>query len=826
MKFIDMIAGGLFGDTPWTANEYDAFAGDNVSELFPWRLHDAESGLFLNESSIGFIFEATTVTSDSDVASNLHSVLAANVPAGVTIQVMSWSSPNISQQLMNWSRVRGDKSDVVDAISEQRCAMFQDHRFGDLTAPIKNTPHNKRVFIAAWVEANGSLQQKEDLLTFRDALRGCWSSGREFADLGPAAFLSLISEISHASGWTDDEGEGVYSEQVPLNYQLPGLSLGVHPEGLQLGGTPSMGVTVSAVANYPQEWAFSLGSLLNGMPEKVSERPGGPVLMSFVMRPVPPEKAEGQLVAKRSQLEYLKSNQTFGRFVPDLGGKDEEFASLASELAAGEVLFETCFLVCSYGRGGVTESRNAASEMQKIFRRPGLRFVADRFLQLPLFLCALPFFAGRKEFDSLKKSQRMRLLKGKAVSELAPIHGEWTGNSPDHGILLTGRLGQIFCWDNFTSTGNYNVAVIGKSGAGKSVLMQELVCSIFSSGGHVLVIDDGYSFENSCKIFDGKHIAFNDDVDPPRLNPISLLDPIAMKQDGYRADAIELLTRIVATMAELSSEHTGRVANVEEDFFGDAIARVWDEKGRAGEITDVRDVLMEQSKDEPRLIDVIRKLGKFCRGGQYGGYFSGPSNLTLGKGLTVVELSDVKSMPGLQDVVLQLVMFLGTELMFKTPKDTRVAIVIDEAWDLLQAHGTAAFIEGVVRRARKYTGALITGTQSVGDYLDLPSSKVCWENSDVTIYLAQKPDTIDRLPFEDPGIAQHLKTLTQVPGMFAELAIKSPEGWAFARLMLDPFSLAALSSKGSTRRAIEQQMQAGLSLVEAVQYLVDTKQVA
>jgi len=76
-------------------------------------------------------------------------------------------------------------------------------------------------------------------------------------------------------------------------------------------------------------------------------------------------------------------------------------------------------------------------------------------------------------------------------------------------MLLLGRQGQVCDWNNFRSNGNYNVSVVGKSGAGKSVFMQELVTSIYSTGGMVVVIDDGYSFKTTVEILEGKFVGFD-----------------------------------------------------------------------------------------------------------------------------------------------------------------------------------------------------------------------------------------------------------------------------------------------------------------------------
>ena len=217
-------------------------------------------------------------------------------------------------------------------------------------------------------------------------------------------------------------------------------------------------------------------------------------------------------------------------------------------------------------------------------------------------------------------------------------------------------------------------------------------------------------------------------------------------------------------MADLGANKAGRVEGVEEDYIRAAITRVWEEKGSTGEISDVRDHLKDAATEEPRLPDVVRKLDAYSKGGAYGHYFEGEANIALDAPFTVVELSDIKGQAGLEATILQIVMFLGTELMFKTDRATPVAIVIDEAWDLLKGDGTASFIEGVVRRARKYTGALITGTQSMADYHANPAAKVCLENSDFRIFLAQKPESIDALQSIEPSVKALLKSLTSVPG--------------------------------------------------------------
>ena len=99
------------------------------------------------------------------------------------------------------------------------------------------------------------------------------------------------------------------------------------------------------------------------------------------------------------------------------------------------------------------------------------------------------------------------------------------------------------------------------------------------------------------------------------------------------------------------------------------------------------------------------------------------------------------------------------------------------------------------------------------------------------MFLAQKPETIERLADAKRlsvtgGIAQRLKSITSVAGQFSEMGIKGPHGWSFARLVLDRFSLAVYSSKGSTVENLNRRRAAGMTTVEALNDMVEKGDVA
>jgi len=859
MSYLRDAIGGLFGDVPWTEAEPELMDGDVLSDILPWRVYDEEDRFYHLSHGAGFMIEVGPTVGNQDVFDNIKGVVASSLPESAMLQVLNWTSPGVGALLRRWGQGRSGLSPLLDEMARRRVSHLGDLRFGSDWNGARATPFNRRVFIAVWLPGEIGVEDTKRLSALRNALKNAFEGTSWSEDVEPPQFLRFIRELLHVShsgyepsvdtnrsmenldqidataararpvrdlmgkGFDGEWALGAYDSHMPLNFQVPGGSLRVSSQAIELAGTPEMAASVSSVSSYPREWVPGMGQNLWGRADRLMDRPLGPVLTSFVMRAMSPEKAGSFLLKKRGASEHA-SNSSFGKFIPNFAEKKAELESLSAEVNGGEKLLETIYTVVSYVKGNRSDAELAAAEMEGIYRRQEIKLTKDRFLQLPLFIASLPFGCSHKNMDDFGRQMRMRLLKSAAAMALLPIHGEWTGHGMRSGLALLGRQGQVFGFDNFESSGNYNVAVVGKSGGGKSVFMQELSSGIFASGGRVLVIDDGYSFAATAEVLGGKLITFAGGNDI-RLNPFSLLDAGSMADEEYRSDAIELITRVVATMSDLSDFKAGRVEGVEEDFIRAAISQVWDAKGSSGEISDVRDALKATAASDERLPDVVRKLDAYSRGGAYGHYFEGDANISLDSAFTVVELSDIKGQAGLEATILQIVMFLGTELMFKTDRSTPVAIVIDEAWDLLRGASFAPFIEGVVRRARKYTGALVTGTQSMADYDANPAAKVCIENSDYRVFLSQKPDSVDALKGVDSPTRMLLKTLTSVPGRFAEMAIQMPEGVVFGRLLLDPFSLGVFSSKGATvqrRKAYEAE---GLSTVEAVSLMVERGEV-
>ncbi|MBL7650314.1 MAG: hypothetical protein JNK74_29525, partial [Candidatus Hydrogenedentes bacterium] len=81
---------------------------------------------------------------------------------------------------------------------------------------------------------------------------------------------------------------------------------------------------------------------------------------------------------------------------------------------------------------------------------------------------------------------------------------EWRG-SKTPVLLFGGRRGQVIGLDLYDNTeGNYNFALGGSSGSGKSVFLNEIAWSYLGAGAKVWMLDLGKSFARLCEKADGQ----------------------------------------------------------------------------------------------------------------------------------------------------------------------------------------------------------------------------------------------------------------------------------------------------------------------------------
>ena len=214
--------------------------------------------------------------------------------------------------------------------------------------------------------------------------------------------------------------------------------------------------------------------------------------------------------------------------------------------------------------------------------------------------------------------------------------------------------------------------------------------------------------------------------------------------------------------------------------------------------------------------------------GSYSEFFQGDNEVSFENSLIAFELSAIKGHKDLLAIVLMILMFLVTEKMYRGGRKVNISLVIDECWSMLKGKGCGEFIEGIARRARKYEGNIISGTQSLNDYYKTEASKATIEQTDWLCILPHKPESVrdmkkaEKVVMDENGVMESMiKSLKKIDNEYGEVMIYGPNGWSIGRLLLDPYSLALYTSKGSEYRMIEEAVEQGIALEEAVNLVAE-----
>ncbi|CST59693.1 conjugal transfer ATP-binding protein TraC [Shigella sonnei] len=283
---------------------------------------------------------------------------------------------------------------------------------------------------------------------------------------------------------------------------------------------------------------------------------------------------------------------------------------------------------------------------------------------------------------------------------------------------------------------NYNMAVCGTSGAGKTGLIQPLIRSVLDSGGFAVVFDMGDGYKSLCENMGGVYL----DGETLRFNPFANITDIDQSAERVR-DQLSVM-----------ASPNGNLDEVHEGLLLQAVRASWLAKKKQARIDDVVDFLKnardnDQYVESPtirsRLDEMIVLLDQYTANGTYGQYFnSDEPSLRDDAKMVVLELGGLEDRPSLLVAVMFSLIIYIENRMYRTPRNLKKLNVIDEGWRLLdfKNHKVGEFIEKGYRTARRHTGAYITITQNIVDFdSDKASSaaRAAWGNSSYKIILKQ-----------------------------------------------------------------------------------------
>jgi conjugal transfer ATP-binding protein TraC len=501
-------------------------------------------------------------------------------------------------------------------------------------------------------------------------------------------------------------------------------------------------------------------------------------------------------------------NTPIARFLPVLVQRKHHFDVLFDAYRDGDRPIRAYFGVLLFC--DEAEEAAAVSNARVYFRELGFQLLEDKYFCLPFFLNCLPFGPERSAISDLK---RYRTLATRHAIPLLPLFGDWAGTGTPT-LNFVSRNGEHMAVSLFDTTGNYNLCIAAESGKGKSFLTNEIIVSYLTEGAQIWAIDVGRSYENLCEVLEGDFVKFTHGSGIC-MNPFEIVQNFEEEADMLSG----LVSQMAAPTEKLTDFQTAGLKRI--------LKQLWTQKAQSMSVDDIAALLCTES--DQRLKDVGEQLFPFTIRGEYGRYFNGHNNAKFVSDFTVLELEELKGRKHLQQVVLLQLIYQIQQEMYLGERNRPKIVIIDEAWDLLTEGDVAKFMEHGYRRFRKYGGAAVTITQSVNDLYRNAAGRAIVENSANMYLLGQKAEVIEgmkqdrRLPLSDGGY-ELLKTVHTLPGAYSEIFFITEMGSGIGRLIVDPFKRILFSTKPEDVQALKQLRRQGLSLGDAIQQLIDSRQ--
>jgi len=831
----DRILTGLTGDAQHAECAAPSLHLDMLSDWLPYRVFDPENRLYVNARSKGFVLAVTPlIGADERTGEILGQFFSEGLPAGACLQVLHLASPRIGRIVAPWFAPRYVQGGVYEAIARHRAKRLYDlvWNSGSADAPFHARHH--QVIVSVGVPASKGVTN-EDLIQVRDGLIAMLKSlNLGVAEVEPQGLIALIDDLT--SPTTAPQEDAIpYNPMDPIACQAirRDVEMVVREDRIDLRterfratgasneGVPEIGeiypdafdVRHFSARNMPQRWApWECARLIGDLFTDKLRFPCPAATMLCLVYP-DQEAAAAKAGFKFMRTTSLASTRS-ARFLPRIAEQSAEWSRVQAELQEGRRLVRVFYGLTTWSPKGLGDRHERA--IRSIYKAAGWDLADERYLQIQGLLAAMPLTLADGLGADMERLKRFRTMLSTSAANIAPMQGEYLGSDQPH-LLFVGRRGQPFFWSPFeNAAGNHNVAICGKSGSGKSVLLQEMCAALRGAGAKVVVIDDGRSFEHSVKLQGGRFVEFTWSAGFC-LNPFSMIDAArAAEDEDYRLDCFGMVKAIVGQMAR----HSARLTDTERGLIDRALGQVWAAAGANANITMIGEALATEPSEAAR--DLATSLAPFMAGGTYAGFFEGEASLDLSSDFTVFEMSDLATREELRSVVLSAIMFMTSQAMTRSPRSVRKLLLIDEAWSMLKGGSMGEFVETYARTCRKYGGALATATQSLNDYYKSDGATAALENSDWMLILQQKSETIadfrraKRLDMDD-RTETLIRSLKRSGSDYSEVFIKGPEVEAVGRLVLDDYSATLFSSSPQTFAAIDAEIARGHQLADAIE---------
>ncbi|GBD34129.1 Type IV secretion system protein virB4 [bacterium HR34] len=449
-----------------------------------------------------------------------------------------------------------------------------------------------------------------------------------------------------------------------------------------------------------------------------------PIDTTKILKQLRKKVAEIELeIAERAEKGYVRD--------PALETTYQDLETLRDQLQrAQERMFRVGVYITIYGENP-DDLRNVETTLRAILESRLIYIKPAVFQQKEGFDTTLPY--------GLDKLVVHTALNTSTLSSMFPFVS--FDLSTNEGILYGINIhnNSLVLFDRFNLE-NANSTVFAKSGSGKSYAVKLEVLRYAMVGVNSIIIDPENEYRNLAKAVGGVYLDFSLSA-KNHINPFDL-PPIRedeRPEDVLRSNIINLVGLLKIMLGGLTPEEDAIIDRAltetyaVKDITPNTPYEKWQENVPL--MQDLEEVLSTMEGAE----SLVRRLRKFTKG-TYANFFNQPTNIQMeDKPVVVFGIRDMED--ELRPMAMYVIMrYIWNQIRAKLKK--RI-LIVDEAWWMMQTEEGAAFLYGMVKRARKYWLGVTTITQDVGDFLTSSYGQPIITNSSLQLLLKQSPATID-----------------------------------------------------------------------------------
>ena len=789
-----------------------------ISQFLPQRFYHPETELYTTSKGKGFAWKAVPLVGvEEDSIKSLHELFQLALPVGACGQVLLQASPKVGPLFDDYMTERQDASPLFQKLAHYRAAFAKkaalNHVLGE---PFLLRDY--RLYISVHLDDKLGLSL--------DELKGIKS--RVFSllrtvhlqpqALSPSELINLAGELLRPNDSVYDQGAR-WDPVRPLNTQVVDPYYLRKPTSRRVGSpNTDWEIITFSVSDYPTPAPrlWDMGQMIGGLFNQ--SRFECPFNLSFIFR-IGDAKKEIKSPAMQTHNAETRAREQRGRS-QDANRDNCAWVEINNQIQAEQKLINSHFQIQLHTQRGKRDD-NIARMKDIVCSKMDWRVERNDLVHLATLLCHLPLSQSAGVFKDLDALGVTRKLWSMNAANLMPVLAEMKGSHSKKAFLV-GRRGQVAFTDPFAhNRGNYNMAITGGSGSGKSVFTQDNICAQLATGARVVVVDVGRSYFKLSRLLDGTFVVFSKGENL-QINPFWTKNRGNMDADDTDA-FLKFIGAFIFYMAYPDSDGEYLDRAWQKSTINTTVRHLWNEfldKPRCPMIQDVIDRLTTHSDQRAR--DIAVQLESFGVDGHNGKYFNGEGGLDFDDQFMIFELEEITNDTHLRSLIFMLLIQNITEKMYLSDRSQRRVLIIDEAWDLLKGGAGGDMIESVARRARKYLGSLWTITQGSGDFDQSAASRAAWENSYWKCFLSQDSSSIATaiskgLLTPTPVQERLMKSIHTEQGVYSEVMLCGNRGEYMAgRFMLDPFSNALYSTQGEEFNQFNRLRERGLSVEDAL----------